>query len=181
MRKNFPPASSSRPVEQVYVLFDAFIHRLILAFASLISGAPVAPALTLAVKQPTAEGQVLLLEWTQPGSSSRDEFLEALKNSDEYSEAPYNLIFATDGCDFSPDRPFGFDFRPACARHDFGYDNYKSLKTLKPNKARVDLAFYEDLKAICGSSKTCKATAWIYCCQSCWINRAASSTVDGNL
>ncbi|KAI9103023.1 secreted protein [Phlyctochytrium arcticum] len=145
----------------MFSLMHSFIV-LILAFASLISGAPVSPASELEVKQPTSEGQALLLKWTQIDSSSRDQFLQALKNSDKYSGLPYNLKFTTDGCDKSPDQPFGFDFRPACVRHDFGYDNSKSLNTLRPNKERVDLAFYEDMWAICGSSRTCKATAWVY-------------------
>ncbi|KAI9103021.1 prokaryotic phospholipase A2-domain-containing protein [Phlyctochytrium arcticum] len=151
----------------MFSLMHSFIV-LILAFASLISGAPVAPggpASELEVKQangPTPEGQALLLKWTQIPASSRDQFLQAQKESAKYSKAPYNLIFATDGCDSSPDQPFGFDFRPACARHDFGYDNYKALNNLKPNKERVDLAFYEDMWAICGNSKTCKGTAWVY-------------------
>ncbi|KAI9103020.1 hypothetical protein DFS34DRAFT_607192 [Phlyctochytrium arcticum] len=103
-----------------------------------------------------------MLQWTQPTASSRNEWLAARQQSAIYSADPYNLSFLTDYCDKSPDQPFGFDFRPACARHDFGYDNFRNLNQHTANKERLDLAFYEDMKAICGGSYTCKATAYIY-------------------
>ncbi len=66
-----------------------------------------------------------------------------------------------------PDNPFGFPFQNSCARHDFGYRNYKAAGTFSANKARIDSAFYEDLKRVCarysGATKTsCNSTAWTY-------------------
>ncbi len=66
-----------------------------------------------------------------------------------------------------PDNPFGFPFSSACARHDFGYRNYKAAGSFSANKSRIDSAFYEDLKRVCngygGATKTaCDSTAWTY-------------------
>lgn len=64
-------------------------------------------------------------------------------------------------------QPVRLPFSTSCARHDFGYRNYKALGTFSANKTRVDSAFYEDLKRVCagysGASKTaCNSTAWTY-------------------
>lgn len=66
-----------------------------------------------------------------------------------------------------PDNPFGFPFATSCARHDFGYRNYKAAGTFSTNKSRLDSALYEDLKRVClnytGATKTaCDGTAWTY-------------------
>lgn len=34
------------------------------------------------------------------------------------------LDWTSDGCTQSPESPLGFNFFPACHRHDFGYQNY---------------------------------------------------------
>jgi hypothetical protein len=52
-------------------------------------------------------------------------------------------------------------------RHDFGYRNHKAAGIFSANKARIDSAFYEDLKRVCanysGATKTaCNGTAWTY-------------------
>lgn len=41
---------------------------------------------------------------------------------------PFNFFWESDGCSQSPDHPFGFNYLPACYRHDFGYDQYKRVR-----------------------------------------------------
>lgn len=52
--------------------------------------------------------------------------LESFVHERECQCSPY-LFWESDGCSDSPDHPFGFDYLPACYRHDFGYDNYKRV------------------------------------------------------
>lgn len=42
---------------------------------------------------------------------------------------PSYFSWESDGCSQSPDYPLGFPFLPACYRHDFGYDQYKKVRT----------------------------------------------------
>jgi len=42
------------------------------------------------------------------------------------SKNPSWLIWTSDGCTSSPDKPFGWNFVLGCYRHDFGYRNYKN-------------------------------------------------------
>ncbi len=79
----------------------------------------------------------------------------------------YAFDWSTDYCSSSPDNPFGFPFATSCARHDFGYRNYKAAGAFDANKSRLDSAFYEDLKRVCaaysGATKSsCNSTAWTY-------------------
>ncbi|KAI9103024.1 phospholipase A2 domain-containing protein [Phlyctochytrium arcticum] len=138
---------------------------LILALPFMVTSAPAPcpPTAKFGCKKPTSEGETLLLQWTQPNEVSRLQFVEANKTMDVFSApSPYSLIFATDGCDKSPDAFENFDFGPACARHDFGYDNYKAIDALGPNKDRLDLMLYHDLREICGDSAACNAVAIVY-------------------
>ena len=53
-------------------------------------------------------------------------------------------------------------FRDACIRHDFGYRNYGGNRYyLHTDSMRqtIDLKFYNDMLAICGSSSTCRVAA----------------------
>lgn len=64
-------------------------------------------------------------------------------------------------------QPVRLPFQTACARHDFGYRNYKAVGTFPANKARIDSALYEDLKRVCAAYSgakltSCNATAWTY-------------------
>ncbi|WP_433334646.1 phospholipase [Spirillospora sp. CA-294931] len=65
----------------------------------------------------------------------------------------YGFDWSTDGCSHAPDNPTGISFYWPCYRHDFGYRNYKKLvgkaKFKKSYKARVDSAFYSDMKSRC--------------------------------
>jgi len=54
-----------------------------------------------------------------------------------------------------------------CARHDFGYRNYKAVGLFADNKGHVDDGFYADLRRRCdGYNKyvrpSCDGLAWTY-------------------
>ncbi|TGB10320.1 phospholipase [Streptomyces sp. MZ04] len=113
---------------------------------------------------PADKGQILS-SWTQTSASSYNGWAAARANQGAWSAYAFN--WSTDYCSSSPDNPFGFPFQMSCARHDFGYRNYKEAGTFDANKARVDSAFYADLKRVCsaysGATLTaCNATAWTY-------------------
>ncbi|MGW2174733.1 phospholipase [Streptomyces sp. NPDC001705] len=113
---------------------------------------------------PADKAQVLA-SWTQTSASSYNAWTAARANQGAWSA--YGFNWSTDYCSTSPDNPFGFPFKTSCARHDFGYRNYKEAGTFTANKSRVDSAFYADLKRVCaaysGAQRTsCDATAWTY-------------------
>ncbi|MDT3398839.1 phospholipase [Streptomyces sp. B1866] len=112
-----------------------------------------------------ADKPEVLSSWTQTSVTSYDAWLSA--RNDLGAWAAYAFDWTTDYCSSSPDNPFGFPFKLSCARHDFGYRNYKRMGTFAANKSRLDSAFYEDLKRVCaqygGAAKTsCDGTAWTY-------------------
>lgn len=132
-----------------------------LAAAALTLGV-VATSATPATAQSKAQ---VLSGWTQTSSSSYNAWVDARNNRSQWSS--YGFDWSTDYCSSSPDNPFGFPFEMSCARHDFGYRNYKDLGTFSANKSRLDSAFYEDLKRVCnrysGASGTaCDGLAWTY-------------------
>ncbi|GGO45883.1 hypothetical protein GCM10012287_14890 [Streptomyces daqingensis] len=134
---------------------------LVVSSAALLA---VMGSATTAVADPADKPQVLS-SWTQTSASSQNAFLAARSNQGNW--AAYNFDWSTDVCSSSPDNPFGFPFENGCIRHDFGYRNYKAQGTFEANKARVDSAFYEDLKRVCngysGATKaSCDALAWTY-------------------
>ncbi|MFJ9694361.1 phospholipase A2 [Kitasatospora sp. NPDC101183] len=70
----------------------------------------------------------------------------------------FEFNWSTDYCTHSPDKPVGFDFTAACARHDFGYRNYKELigdQAFRSNidgrapKVQVDSVLLQDLRSVC--------------------------------
>ncbi|MGW7080814.1 phospholipase A2 [Streptomyces sp. NPDC054866] len=68
----------------------------------------------------------------------------------------WNFRWDTDYCTRLADKPGGFDFRLSCARHDFGYRNYKQLigKTAfagSTHERRVDKAFLFDMNRQCAA------------------------------
>jgi hypothetical protein len=80
---------------------------------------------------------------------------------------PYDFSWQTDYCSASPDKPLGFDFKLSCHRHDWGHRNYKDIGQLEPNRSRIDLAFYEDMKRKCATysvwvRSACYSLAWSY-------------------
>ncbi|MFE4667697.1 phospholipase [Streptomyces sp. NPDC056716] len=132
--------------------------------ASALAVITVAATATSAAAAPADKPQVLS-SWTQTSASSYTTWAAARANQSAWSA--YQFDWSTDYCSSSPDNPFGFPFANSCARHDFGYRNYKAAGTFDANKARLDSAFYEDLKRVCngysGASKTaCNSTAWTY-------------------
>jgi hypothetical protein len=119
---------------------------------------------TAADAAPADKPQVLS-SWTQTSASSYSLWAAARANQSAWSA--YGFDWSTDYCSSSPDNPFGFPFQMSCARHDFGYRNYKAAGTFSANKSRLDSALYEDLKRVCnnysGATKTsCNSTAWTY-------------------
>jgi phosphate-selective porin len=140
-------------------------HRLATALtASALTLAAVATSAAPASAAPADKPQVLS-SWTQTSSSSYNAWLSARNNQSAWSD--YGFNWSTDYCSSSPDNPFGFPFELSCARHDFGYRNYKAAGDFDANKSRLDSAFYEDLKRVCdgysGASGTaCDGLAWTY-------------------
>nr|WBO78646.1 phospholipase [Streptomyces sp. SBE_14.2] len=142
------------------------MHRRLgtaLATSTLALVTVVATAAT-ADAAPADKPQVLS-SWTQISASSYNAWAAARANQSAWSA--YGFDWSTDYCSSSPDNPFGFPFSMSCARHDFGYRNYKAAGTFSANKSRLDSAFYEDLKRVCnnysGATKTaCNSTAWTY-------------------
>jgi hypothetical protein len=107
----------------------------------------------------------VLSSWTQTSASSYSSWLSARNNQSAWNA--YDFNWSTDLCSWSPDNPFGFPFNLSCARHDFGYRNYKEQGTFSANKARLDNAFYADLGRVCdrysgATEAACDATAWTY-------------------
>ncbi|MFD0270353.1 phospholipase [Streptomyces sp. NPDC127106] len=124
----------------------------VLVFAAPASAAP-------------ADKPQVLSSWTQTSLTSYNAWVAARANQGRW--AAYGFDWSTDYCSSSPDNPFGFPFQTACARHDFGYRNFKAAGAFPANKSRVDDAFYADLKRVCaaytGAKKTsCDSTAWTY-------------------
>jgi hypothetical protein len=112
-----------------------------------------------------ADKPQVLSSWTQTSASSYNSWVAARANQSAWSA--YAFDWTTDYCSSSPDNPFGFPYQTSCARHDFGYRNYKAAGAFSANKSRLDSAFYEDLKRVCanysGGTKTaCNSTAWTY-------------------
>lgn len=112
-----------------------------------------------------ADKPQVLADWTQTSASSYNQWAAA--RADQASWSAYAFDWSTDYCSSSPDNPFGFPFSTSCARHDFGYRNYKAAGAFSANKSRLDSAFYEDLKRVCanyssGTKTACNSTAWTY-------------------
>ncbi|WP_059008408.1 phospholipase [Streptomyces specialis] len=132
--------------------------------ASALALGAVAVSAAPATAAPVDKPQVLS-SWTQTSATSYNTWLAARDNQTAWSA--YGFDWSTDYCSSSPDNPFGFPFKLSCARHDFGYRNYKAAGTFDANKSRLDDAFYADLKRVCdgysGATETsCDATAWTY-------------------
>ncbi|MGW7694298.1 phospholipase [Streptomyces asiaticus] len=141
------------------------MRRLVTSLAATAVTAAATIALAAPAQAVPADKQQVLASWTQTSASSYNTWLAARNNQGAW--ASYQFDWSTDYCSSSPDNPFGFPFQTACARHDFGYRNHKAMGIFDANKARIDSAFYEDLKRVCnaysGATKTsCDGTAWTY-------------------
>ncbi|OEJ32043.1 phospholipase [Streptomyces subrutilus] len=127
----------------------------VLALASAASAAPGVPA----------DKPQVLSRWTQADSASYGAWAAARGNQAAW--AAYGFDWSTDHCTGSPDNPFGFPFRWACARHDFGYRNHRAAGLYPAAKSRLDEAFHADMKRVCalyaGARRaSCDSTAWLY-------------------
>ncbi|HEX8345102.1 MAG TPA: phospholipase [Actinoplanes sp.] len=127
-------------------------------------------ALVLGVGGPAAaagraEKLAVLSSWSQTSKASYTAWNAARLNRGPW--AGYGFDWSTDYCTSSPDNPLGFNFRLPCNRHDFGYRNYRAMGAFSANKARVDDAFYADLKRVCATyaaalRPACYSLAWTY-------------------
>ncbi|MER5882778.1 phospholipase [Streptomyces sp. NPDC001941] len=135
---------------------------------SLAAAVLAVPAVLVTAGQAAAapaDKPQVLSSWTQTSAASYNAWAAARANPSAWSA--YAFDWSTDYCSKSPDNPLGFPFKNACARHDFGYRNHKAAGIFPANKARIDSAFYEDLKRVCsgyGAVKkaSCNGTAWTY-------------------
>ena len=89
----------------------------------------------------------LLQSLTSPGPGSFTAWNNGRLNPAIY--AAYEFDWSTDFCTGAPDNPLGFPFELPCARHDFGYRNYKAAQRFEANKDRLDSALYTDLQLTC--------------------------------
>ncbi|AJE85536.1 secreted protein [Streptomyces albus] len=140
-------------------------RRHVLPLAAAALAMPAALLSTGSASAAPADKPQVLSSFTQTSASSYNAWNAARNNQGQW--AAYGFDWSTDYCSTSPDNPFGFPFETACARHDFGYRNYKAMGTFSANKARIDSALYEDLKRVCsrysGATKTsCDGLAWTY-------------------
>ncbi len=107
-----------------------------------------------------------LWSFTQTDVGSYNSWLSARNNQGAWADYAFN--WTTDYCSDSPDNPLGFNFKLSCARHDFGYRNYKEMgQFTSSTKDRVDSAFYADLKRKCATYSwlvrpACYSLAWTY-------------------
>ncbi|MFD7019589.1 phospholipase [Streptomyces sp. NPDC059161] len=125
----------------------------------------VAALATAPAQAAPADKAAVLASFTQTGAAGSTAWRAA--HDDQARWSAYDFNWSTDYCSKSPDNPFGFPFKLSCARHDFGYRNYKAAGRFPANKPRLDSALYADLKRVCtaysGAKKaSCDATAWTY-------------------
>ncbi len=140
--------------------------RLVRAALAPLAGlvlalAVAAPAAAVPIEQKLA----VMSSWSQSTSTSYNAWAAARANQAAWAE--YAFDWSTDYCSASPDKPLGFDFRMPCARHDFGYRNYKAVGQFPANKSRIDDYFYSDLRRKCATYSSwtrpaCNDLAWTY-------------------
>ncbi|MEU3407310.1 phospholipase [Streptomyces sp. NPDC006670] len=156
-----PPLSApGRPRRLPARRLSASAPTAVAAAALLLLASPAAAHPAVPADKPQ-----VLSRWTQAAAASQDAWLAARAHRSDW--AAYGFDWSTDYCTTSPDNPFGFPFRAACARHDFGYRNYRAAGAFQPNKSRLDAAFHADLERVCarysGARKaSCDGTAWTY-------------------
>jgi hypothetical protein len=138
---------------------------------TVILAAPVVALLLVLVPASAASAATLadklavMSSWSQTSEASQNAWLSARQNQGAW--ASYQFDWSTDYCSDSPDQPLGFDFRLSCARHDFGYRNYKAVGQFPANKSHIDDSLYADLKRKCATYSVfvrpaCYSLAWTY-------------------
>ncbi|MEU9060693.1 phospholipase [Streptomyces sp. NPDC048430] len=140
-------------------------RRFAVPLAAVALSLPLALVPAVSASAAPSDKPQVLSSWTQTSASSYNAWNSARNNQGAWSA--YAFDWSTDYCSTSPDNPFGFPFQTACARHDFGYRNYKAAGTFPANKSRIDSAFYSDLKRVCAAYSgakltSCNSTAWTY-------------------
>lgn len=128
--------------------------------AAAVAVSTAAPAYAAPADKPK-----ILASWTQTSAASQTAWLSAQTHQSDWSA--YDFDWSTDYCTASPDNPYGYPFKTPCARHDFGYRNYRAAGQFEANKSRLDSAFYEDMKRVCarysGEDRTeCNSLAKVY-------------------
>ena len=142
------------------------IRRLAIAFGTPFAALVIVVALAAPAAAVTRQEKLRVMEaWTQVTVSSYDAWYAARQNQPAW--AHYGFDWSTDYCSASPDQPLGFDFRLSCARHDWGYRNYRQMDLFAPNKPRLDDAFYADMRRTCATYSVyvrpaCYSLAWTY-------------------
>lgn len=136
-----------------------FVLGAALSVLSLVATASPAAAVT------ADEKLAVISSWTQTSTASYGGWYDGRTHQSHWTA--YGFDWSTDYCSSSPDNPLGFDFALSCARHDFGYRNYKAVGQFPANKAHVDSSLYADLKRKCGSyivlvRPACYSLAWTY-------------------
>ncbi|WP_367040159.1 phospholipase A2 [Streptomyces sp. Je 1-332] len=96
-----------------------------------------------------------LYELTRSSEGSVTDWRTTRKLAEQGADR-WNFRWDTDFCTRLADKPGGFDFRLSCARHDFGYRNYKQLIGKKAfagstHERRVDKAFLFDMNRQCAA------------------------------
>jgi Prokaryotic phospholipase A2 len=140
----------------------AFLGTPVVTLLALL-GIAVTAAPAFAVT--TEEKIAVMSRFTQTSADSYAAWNSARLNQPAW--AGYGFDWSTDYCSSSPDEPLGFDFRLSCARHDWGYRNYKLMNLFSPNRPRLDDAFYADLRRKCATYSVwvrpaCNSLAWTY-------------------
>jgi hypothetical protein len=145
------------------MMISSRLRALLLVPATVFAAvfALASPAAAVTYEQKVAA----LSSFTQVGVGSYNTWNAARQNQGGWAD--YGFDWSTDYCSSSPDNPVGFDFKLSCYRHDFGYRNYKAVGQFSANKARLDNAFYDDLKRRCASYNVvvrpaCYSLAWTY-------------------
>ncbi|MDP4505024.1 phospholipase A2 [Nonomuraea turcica] len=111
------------------------------------------PTITIRLKPSKAHMLAMLTEISTAGWNR----WLGLDGGDAYYIDGYDWDHSTDLCSGSPDRPVlglapfeRVDWRKQCARHDFGYRNYKAMGAFDYNrKLRIDRMFYRDMLVAC--------------------------------
>ncbi|MFD9218803.1 phospholipase [Streptomyces sp. NPDC060064] len=117
--------------------------------ATTVSSSASGTAATARVQQVAAvtTAQKLARLRVLTGKDAKDEWFNARVNR---AHDRYRFVWRTDGCSGVTNDPLGFHFWESCARHDFGYRNYKKMHAFSSaNRLRVDNSFLADMKWQC--------------------------------
>jgi hypothetical protein len=135
---------------------------LALSAAACAAAAVFAVPAAASADPPKASKNVKLitaLRLTADTAAGYDAWLRARADRDKKGHIKnMNFNWRTDYCDKSPDKPSGFDFKNACARHDFGYANVKHLvgsaSWRNTHRKEVDEAFRTDMLRVCSEQSS---------------------------